>query len=63
VQRRPAPDREADERRLERERNQRADRQAQALTFEVDADDRDSRRESAHQLAKLVAADHGGERI
>src|SRR5439155_16854259 len=56
VQRRPAPDGEADERRLQRERNQGADRQAQALALEVDADDRDSRGESSHQLAKLLAA-------
>jgi hypothetical protein len=63
VQRRPAPNREADERWLQRERNQRADRQAQALTFEVDPNNCDSRRESPHQLAKLVAAYHGGERI
>src|SRR6266480_2753177 len=63
VQSRPAPDGEADQRRLERERYQRADRQAQALTFEVDADDCDSRRESPHQLAKLIAAYHGGEPI
>src|SRR4029453_6801194 len=58
VQSRPSPDGKPDERRLQRERNQRADRQAQALTFEVDADDRDSGRESPHQLAKLVAAYH-----
>jgi hypothetical protein len=63
VQSRPAPDGEADERWLERERNQSPDRQAETLTVEVDADDRDSRRESPHQLAKLFAAYHGGERI
>ena len=62
VERGLAPDGEADERRLERERNQGADRQPQALALEVDADDPDPRGESPHQLAKLFAADHGGDR-
>jgi hypothetical protein len=61
VQRRLPADGEADERRLERKRNQRPDRQPDPLAVERDTDDRDSRRESPHQLAKLIATDHGGE--
>jgi len=48
-------DRDSEERRLERERDQRADGQAQAFPRGVDRENRDSRGEAAQQCAKLVA--------
>ena len=53
-----APDGHADQRRLERERDERGDRQAGALTADLDGDDRDAVREAAHDRAQLVAPDH-----
>ena len=50
MHRRLPVDGHADERRLERERHQRADRQAQTLTLRVHRQHRDSVRESLHQI-------------
>jgi hypothetical protein len=58
VQRRVPPDRDSDEGRIERERNERGDGQADALAGEVDRDDGDSGREAAHDRTEFVAADH-----
>ena len=58
VQRGVAADREADERRVERERDERRDRQAEPLPVDVDRDDGDAGRDAPHHCAKLVAADH-----
>ena len=50
VHRRLPVDRHADERRLERERHQRADRQAQTLALRVHRQHGDAVRESLHQI-------------
>jgi len=56
-----ATQREADERRLQRQGGERADGQPGAVGLELDRDDGDSRGEGAHDLTQLVAADHAAE--
>ena len=56
------PERDADERRLERERHERRDGDAHRLTFVLDREDGDSVRPVAHQAAQVVAARHGANR-
>ena len=51
-------DRDADERRLERQGDERADREAEPLALDVDGDDRDPGRKAAHQAPELLAAAH-----
>ena len=63
VQRRLARDRDPDERRLERERDERADRQAEPLALDVDRDDGDPDGEAAHHRSRArrrsaTARDH-----
>src|SRR4051794_2259608 len=58
VQRHVAPDGDADERRLERQRDKRPDRRRHAPALDVRADDADARREAAHQPPQVVAARH-----
>ena len=55
VQRRLLLDREADERRVEGERDEGPDRQADPLALQVHGHDRDASGEPAHDPAKLVA--------
>ena len=58
VQRRLACDRDPDERRLERERDERGDGQAELLALEVDRDDDDANRLAPQHAPQLVAARH-----
>src|SRR5438874_213271 len=58
VERELAPDRDADERRIERQRDERADRRRHALSLDVRADDADARWEEAHERPQIVAASH-----
>jgi hypothetical protein len=58
VQRRVPPDRNPDERGIQGQRDERSDRQADALAGEIDRDDGDPGWEAAHDRTKLVAADH-----
>jgi hypothetical protein len=53
VQRRLPADRDADQRRVERERDERGDGQPEPLAFDVDRDDRHARRHPSHQAAQL----------
>ena len=55
VQRRLLLDGEADERRVERERDEGAERQSQALAVQVDGDDGDARGEPPHDPPEVVA--------
>jgi hypothetical protein len=58
VQRGVAAHGNANERRLERKRNQRGDGQPDALSTELDSDDRHARRDTCHDRAQLVASNH-----
>jgi hypothetical protein len=57
------PDRDPDERRLQRERDERRDREAEPLAFEIHRDHRDGRGDEPHDVPQLVAADHGGKYV
>jgi hypothetical protein len=61
VQRCVPPHRDPYERWVERERDERRDRQADALPVELDGDDGHAGREPSHDRAKLLAADHAGD--
>ena len=58
VERRLLLDGEADERRVERERDERAERQSQALAVEVDGDDCDARGKPPHDPPQVVTGCH-----
>src|SRR5439155_18522713 len=58
VRRLLVPDRDPDERRLERERDERADGQAEPVALVVDRDDADRSRKPAHRRSQLVAREH-----
>ena len=58
VQRRLVRDRDADERRLERQRDERGDRDPEPLALEVDRDDRHADRVPPHHRSQLVAGRH-----
>ena len=51
-------DRDADERRLERERDERGDGDAHPVALDVDAEDRDAVRPEPHQAAKILSRRH-----
>ena len=52
-------DRDADQRRLERERDERGDGDAHPVALDVDAEDRDAVRPEPHQAAEIVSRRHG----
>jgi hypothetical protein len=52
------PDRDPDEGRLERQRDERTDREAEALAVDFRGDDGHGRRETPHHLPQLLAG-HG----
>jgi len=58
VQGRVLADRESDERRLQRQRDERRDRQTETLAAHLDGEDRHAGREASHDRAQLVAPDH-----
>src|SRR5438034_6151712 len=55
VRRRVLPDRDADERGLQRQRHERTDRQPEALAFHRCRDDGDRSRKAAHHFPQLIA--------
>ena len=55
MERREPADRDADERRLERQRHERADGQADVLALEVDGHDCNPRWDATHQFSELIA--------
>jgi hypothetical protein len=61
VERRIAADRRADEGRVEGERDEGGDGQADLLSTDVDGHDGDAGRKAPHDRAKFVAGDHGGD--
>ena len=58
VQRRRQRKGDADERRVERERDERRDGHSHAVAVEVDAEDRDAVRPQPHQVAQLLPCGH-----